>query len=189
MMKEHIHNVKILHTKLCACSPKFASREKGMVINMMINQMSNALKIILLGISFLIVCMVCVIAIKVSNEGRELTNSGTRQIKAAAEGQSDIAVTAYDGNSLFGSDLTVLLQNTIEQKDYLSIVVITLEGSRTDYNYMYDSSKSTISEGGTKILEENKGKGAYINPGGEFMGTVKRDVNKNCICIWYEQID
>ncbi|MGB4661313.1 MAG: hypothetical protein WBI07_19225 [Mobilitalea sp.] len=156
---------------------------------MMINQMSNALKIILLGISFLIVCTVCIIAIKASNEGRDLTNLGTRQIKAAAEGQSDIAVTAYDGNSLFGSDLTVLLQDTIEQKDYLSVVVVTLEGSRTDYNYVYNINNSSISEGGVKILEENKAKGTYINPSGEFMGSVKRDVNKNCICIWYEQID
>jgi signal transduction histidine kinase len=29
-----IHEMKIIHTQLCACSPKFTSREKGMVINM-----------------------------------------------------------------------------------------------------------------------------------------------------------
>ncbi|MGB4660628.1 MAG: hypothetical protein WBI07_15745 [Mobilitalea sp.] len=32
MKKEHLHIVKILHTQICACSPKFASFEKGKVL-------------------------------------------------------------------------------------------------------------------------------------------------------------
>ena len=148
--------------------------------------MSNALKIVLLSIAFIIVCLVSIVGIKISNEGKTMTTSGTQQIKAAVAGQGEMEVTAYDGNALSGNDLKILIAKTVEEEAYLSIVVRTLSGSRTDYNYVYNDN-NTLGARGTLAALSDKSLGSNINPGGEFMGEVMRDTNNTCICIWYEQ--
>jgi predicted methyltransferase len=154
---------------------------------MKINDMSSAVKTIIFASTVIIVCVLCVLGFKTVNEGKSTTALGTSQLNSIAAEYSNVDKSVYDATNVAGSELVSLIKDVIEDQEYISIVVRTLEGSRTDYNYVYDDVAHSLKGEGTKTIEESKAQGAYINRSALFAATVWRDTNNNIICIWFEQ--
>jgi hypothetical protein len=150
--------------------------------------MTNVSKIFIFAASIIIVCLICAVGFKTANEGKSAVTAGIGQINSMDAKYSNIDKSVYDGCTILGSELINLIKKTIEKNEYLSIVVKTLESSRTDYNYAFDIETGKLTDTGTYKLETSKAQGAYINQGAQFMGTVYRDANDNIICIWFEQL-
>ncbi|MHB8131367.1 MAG: hypothetical protein ACYDEX_20490 [Mobilitalea sp.] len=149
---------------------------------------SGLFKLVVIATIAIITCIICYIILTISNDGKDLAATGMKQLKRVGNNYSNVAASTYDGNTILGRELVRFIEDTIERGDYLSVVVRTLESSRTDYNYTYNNTIDTLSEGGTTIIEESKAQGSYINRGAQFLGSVKKDANQNIICIWFEQM-
>ena len=149
---------------------------------------SGLFKLVVIATLAIITCIICYILLTINNDGKNLASTGTKQLKEVGNNYSNVAASTYDGNTILGRELVRFIEDTIERGDYLSIVVRTLESSRTDYNYTYNNTIDTLSEGGTTIIEVSKAQGSYINRGAQFLGSVKKDKNQNIICIWFEQM-
>ncbi|HWT74299.1 MAG TPA: hypothetical protein VN258_06230 [Mobilitalea sp.] len=158
------------------------------------NNISTALKIILLAVSAIVVCIAAFIGIKTTNEGKAMVNSGTTQVKAMTESYSNIDKASYDNQNIIGSALVDLIQTTIADKETLSIWVKTNSNATTGVYYNYTlttaaggntiavgSALTTITTDATSIN--------YINPNAQFTGKVYKDVNKNIIAILFDQMD
>lgn len=155
------------------------------------SNLSNVFKIIIFVIAAIIVCVICGIAIGTTNTGKALVNNSTTQIKNIAGDNGDIKEASLDGNTLLGSEVVALIEDAIETGEQLSVVVSTLAGSRTDYNYIYDNMKNSISTSssgdGTKTLQASSAQPNYINKDALFLCDVKKSENDKIICLWFEQ--
>jgi len=156
-------------------------------MQMKTGNISQALKIILLVISVIIVCILCGVIIGTANSGKAIVNSSTTQFKKLAAKADTITEATYDGNTFLGNEVTALINSTVENSERLSIVVRTLRNSRTDYNYTYDSTNNSIATGGTTTLQTNMSQDNYINRDAVFQCSVLEDDNDNIICLWFEQ--
>lgn len=150
--------------------------------------MNTGLKIFLFAIGAVILVLFIALGISTGSTGKSITEMGTSQVKEAAEDKISLLKAKYDGNSVIGSELVSLIEETIEDKDTLSIVVRTLDGSRTDYNYVYDATAEAIKEtNATKTITESKSKNSYINRNSLYACEVKTNSNGSVICLWFEQ--
>jgi hypothetical protein len=149
--------------------------------------MNTGLKIFLFAIGAVILVLFIALGIATSSTGRSITEMGTSQVKEAAEDKISLFKAKYDDNTVIGSELVSLIEDTIEDKEVLSIVVRTLDGSRTDYNYVYHSETDSISDSGTKAVSDSKSQSSYINRNNLYQCDVKSDLNGNVICLWFEQ--
>jgi hypothetical protein len=149
--------------------------------------MNTGLKIFLYAIGAILLVLFVGLGIGTGATGKEITELGTSQLKEAAEGKANLLKAKYDQNSVIGSELVSLIEETIGDKEVLSIVVRTLDGSRTDYNYTYHFEAASITDDGTKTIAESKSQNAYINRNSLYACEVKTDANGNVICLWFEQ--
>ncbi|MBH1940636.1 hypothetical protein I5677_07020 [Mobilitalea sibirica] len=154
---------------------------------MKFNNISDIGKILIFAASIIVVCVLVAVGFKLAKEGKSSVNAGTSQINTMSAEYSSIDITVYDNCTILGSELVNLINKIVDKQEYLSIVVRTLDGSRTDYNYSFDFTTSELSGEGTKTITTNKALGSYINKSAEFQGSIKRDENNNIICIWFEQ--
>ncbi len=157
----------------------------------MTGNLTNVFKIIIFLIAALIVCVICGVAIGTTNTGRALVDSSTSQIKNMAGENGDIKEASLDGNTLLGSEVIAMIEDAIESGEQLSLVVTTLAGSRTDYNYKYDNVNNLIlassSGDGTKVLQTSSSQPNYINKDALFLCQVKKNLNDRIICLWFDQ--
>lgn len=150
--------------------------------------MNTGLKIFLFAVGAVIIVLFIALGISTGSTGKAIAEIGTAQVKEATEDKVSLMKAKYDGNSVIGSELVSLIEETIEDKDVLSIVVCTLDGSRTDYNYVYDATASVISKSNASTtITESKSSYSYINRNSLFTCEVKTDLNDNVICLWFEQ--
>ncbi len=150
--------------------------------------MNTGLKIFLFAVGAVIIVLFIGLSINTGATGKAVAEIGTSQVKEAAKDKVSLLKAKYDGNSVIGSELVTLIEDTIDNKDVLSIVVRTLDGSRTDYNYKYDAEKSVITKtGGTIDIEDRKSSPTYINRNSLYACEVETDLNNNIICLWFEQ--
>lgn len=156
---------------------------------MKINYLSEAVKILLFAASIIVVCVLCSIGFKTSKDWKSSAAAASEQLNTMESEYSNVDLSVYDGNTILGSELINLIKNTIEKKDYLSIVVWTLAGSRTDYNYVFDDTAKRLFNDGTTRIETSKAQSAYINQGAQFQGTAVKDENNNIICLYFEQME
>ncbi len=153
--------------------------------------LSNVFKVIIFVIAAIIVCVICGVAIGTTNTGKALVDSQTTQIKNMAGDNGNIQEASLDGNTLLGSEVISMIEDAVETGEQLSIVVTTLAGSRTDYNYIYDNVNNLISNvssgDGIKNLQTSSAQPSYINKDALFLCDVKKSINDKIICLWFEQ--
>jgi hypothetical protein len=113
---------------------------------MRINNLSEAVKILIFAATVIVVCVLCAIGFKTSKEGKSATTAGTQQLNDMESEYSNVDLSVYEGNTILGSELVNLIKKVIDEKDYISIVVWTLASSRTDYNYAFDDETKTLTE-------------------------------------------
>lgn len=151
--------------------------------------MNTGLKIFLFAVGAVIIVLFIALGISTGSTGKAIAEIGTSQVKEATEDKVSLLKAKYDGNSVIGSELVSLIEETIEDEDVLSIVVRTLDGSRTDYNYTYDAVNKTISKTAstTTKITDRKSSNSYINRNSLYTCAVATDLNGSIICLWFEQ--
>ncbi len=150
--------------------------------------MNTGLKIFLFAVGAVIIVLFIALGISTGSTGKAIAEMGTSQVKEAAGDKVSLLKAKYDGNSIIGSELVSLIEETIEDKDVLSIVVRTLDGSRTDYNYVYDATTAAISKtNATTTITVSKSSNSYINRNSLYACEIETDLNDNVICLWFEQ--
>lgn len=153
----------------------------------MIN-LSEAVKVLIFASTVIVVCVLCALGFRTTKEGKSAATSATAQLNSMESEYSNVDLSVYDGNTILGSELLNLIKRVIGERDYISIVVWTLAGSRTDYNYVFDDEAKRLTQEGTTEIEKSKAQSAYINRGAQFMGKAIRDENYNIICLYFEQM-
>ena len=148
---------------------------------------SAAFKIVIFVITAIIVCAVCAAAISTANSGRAIADSSTSGINKIAAQNASITETQYDRNSLLGSEIVSLIEDSVENKDELSIIVKTLRGSTQHYNYDYNDGTKTISPGGRTAFQTDISGDDYINRNSLYLCTVIKDRNGSIIGLRFEQ--
>lgn len=156
---------------------------------MKINNLTEAVKILIFAATVIVICVLCAINFKTSKEGKSSATASSEQLNAMMSEYSNVDLSIYDADTILGSELVNLIKNTIDKKDYISIVVWTLASSRTDYNYIFDDTTKRLTEAGTTRIETSKAQAAYINRGAQFQGTAIKDENNNIICLYFEQME
>lgn len=155
--------------------------------------MSETMKILILVGSVIVVCVLCAVGFKITNQGRSSANSGTEIFNKSVSQYNDIDVSIYDDSMITGSELVRLVKNTIEKSEYLSVEVYTLDGTTLSYNYIYDRDEQILTDRGPqgqtadKEVPDNKYEIGYINQMAVFSGEVYEDMNGNKVCIRFEQ--
>ena len=151
--------------------------------------MNTGLKIFLFAVGAVIIVLFIALGISTGATGKAIAEIGTSQVKEATEEKISLLRATYDGNSVIGSELVSLIEETIGDKDVLSIVVRTLDGSRTDYNYTYDAVNQSISitSNTSTAITDSKSSNSYINRNSLYACEVETDMNDNIICLWFEQ--
>ncbi|NLP34808.1 MAG: hypothetical protein GX359_06365 [Clostridiales bacterium] len=168
------------------------------------NNMADATKVLILVATVIVVCVLCAVGFKMVNEGKSSVNASTNNFNNMTSQYSDIDLAIYDGANVQGSEVTNLIRNAIESKDYLSIRVKTKAAKNyKDYNYEFvEPDNSGAGSSGIKYallddyigtdadsqLESDKAEKEYINPSAQFAGKVYKDANGIIICIEFTQI-
>jgi hypothetical protein len=166
---------------------------------MRLNNLSEATKILIFAATIIVVCVLCAIGFKTTNEGKSVVSSGTSQLNSMSSEYQDVNKSIYDGSTILGSELTSMIKKAIEKDEYISIVVKTLANTTgVSYNYAHivttntdgtqtHSIASTATPNPLDDVVTDKSSMNYINPSAQFLGTVYKDVNNNVICIMFEQ--
>lgn len=150
--------------------------------------MSTGLKIFLFAVGAVILILFVALGVNTSSSGKSIAEIGTNQIKNAAKDKMDLLKAKYDGNAVIGSELVSLIEDTIENEEDLSIVVCTLNKSRTDYNYTYNTETKVISKtNATTTIADSKSDTSYINRTSLYACEAKLGTNGTVICLWFEQ--
>lgn len=150
--------------------------------------MNTSHKVLCFAVVGLLIVILAVLGIETTLSGKKVSDIGASQIKKATKDKGNLLKSKYDGNEVFGLELVTLIQETIDNKETLSIVVRTKDASRTDYNYVFDATTNTISKtDATTTIETSVVGYTYINRNALFKCTVKTDKNDNVICLWFEQ--
>jgi len=170
---------------------------------MKVSNMADATKVLILVATVIVVCVLCAVGFKMVNEGKSSVNASTNNFNNMTSQYSDIDLAIYDGANVQGSEVTNLIRNAIESKDYLSIRVKTkASNGYKDYNYEFIEPNNGSDTSGIKYasLDEyigtqansqiikDKANDDYINPSAQFAGKVYKDANGIIICIEFTQI-
>ena len=160
------------------------------------NNVSEAAKILIMVGTVLIVCVLCAVGFKMTNEGKSAVNASASSLNGMTGQYSEIDKSIYDGATVQGSQVVNVIKDSINAAEYLAIRVTTKAKAKdttkyVDYNYGFNPGSAGAAHTlGTKVstaLTENKASNEYINESASFDGKVYKDANNLIICIEFIQ--
>lgn len=148
--------------------------------------MENSLKGLLLAAGTIITCVIVGLGFYIAREARDTASNGAGQIARLNAEFNESDKVIYDGLKVSGSEVVNVINKF--KNDLLSIEVKTKKGTNY-YNHTMNSGKTALSEGkGASIkAAQDRMNENYINPNGQFNGSVIRDSNNTIIGISFEQ--
>lgn len=155
---------------------------------MRLNKMSDTTKIIIFAATIVVICVLCAIGFKVTNEGKSAVTSGSRKFNEMASYQDSSELSVYDGSTILGNELVNIIKRAIDDNRYYAVYVRT-RTSAISYNYEYDPINNVIKGDGTKVVPKRPGDHGYINPDAQFYCTIKKDDDDIVICMDFELIN
>jgi LPS O-antigen subunit length determinant protein (WzzB/FepE family) len=155
------------------------------------NNITEAAKVLILVATIIVVCVLCAIGFKMTNEGKSAVNSSTSNLNNMTGQYQDIDKAIYDGATVQGSEVVNLIKKILNSEEYLAIRVSTKANTNRDYNYAFtaagESSAASLGTKTTNALSTSKSDSFYINPNASFSGKVYKDANSIIICIEFVQ--
>ncbi|HHV13696.1 MAG TPA: hypothetical protein GXX75_25855 [Clostridiales bacterium] len=162
------------------------------------NNLSEATKVLILVATVIIVCVLCAVGFKITNEGKSSVNAATNNLNSMTSQYSDIDKAIYDGTTVQGSEVVNLIKKVINSDEYVAIRVSTKADKDRDYNYTFNAAATTgsgtsatlgakVSGNADAQLSSEKKDAWYINPQASFSGKVYKDANNIIICIEFTQ--
>lgn len=148
--------------------------------------MENSLKGLLLAAGTIITCVIVGLGFYIAREARDTAANGAGQIaKLNAEfNESDKVI--YDGLKVSGSEVVNVINKF--KNEPLCIEVKTNKGTNC-YNKSLNKDKTALLDGSLASVKaaQDRMSESYINPNGQFGGSVIRDSNNTIIGISFEQ--
>lgn len=170
--------------------------------------MSDTTKVLVLVGSVIVICVLCAVGFKMTNEGKSAVNASANNFNNMTSQYQDIDKAIYDGATVMGSEVVNLIKKTEDKgsEEYLAIGVLTLKkkGSEDDsdisdsdytyYHMKYTDEKEPLSDTSNEYstIENNSNPESqpdYINPSAQFAGKVNKDENGLIICIQFTQLN
>lgn len=133
--------------------------------------MEDSTKLILLGASITVVCLVVAIIFQVYRTSSSSATDLNNQILQTAGDMAQSDITKYDGLEVTGNDV---LNAVRRYQDEVTVVVILNNGIRRTFT------------GGDVV--NTLGSANYISPIGDFVGKVVRDVNGVIQSLEFEEV-
>ena len=133
--------------------------------------MEDSTKLILLGASITVVCLVVAIIFRVYRTSSSSATDLNNQILQTAGDMAQSDITKYDGLEVTGNDV---LNAVRRYQDEVTVVVILNNGTRRTFT------------GGDVV--NTLGSANYISPIGDFVGKVVRDVNGVIQSLEFEEV-
>ena len=133
--------------------------------------MEESTKLILLGASITVVCLVVAIIFQVYRTSSSSATDLNNQILQTAGDMAQSDITKYDGLEVTGNDV---LNAVRRYQDEVTVVVILNNGIRRTFT------------GGDVV--NTLGSANYISPIGDFVGKVVRDVNGVIQSLEFEEV-
>ena len=100
---------------------------------------SDATKVLILVATVIVVCVLCAIGFKMTNEGKSAINSSTSNLNNMTSQYQDIDKAIYDGATVQGSEVVNLIKKVLGSEEYLAIRVSTKANANRDYNYSFNA--------------------------------------------------
>ena len=145
--------------------------------------MDNSLKGLILAAGTIITCIVISLGFYISREARDTAASGAGQISKLNAEFNESDKVMYDGLSVSGSEVVNVI-NKFKNGD-ISIQVNTKKSSIYYVNVLDDKQTEIIGSSSAQNSQSN----TYINPNGQFLGSIIRDVNYTIIGIIFSQVN
>ncbi len=154
------------------------------------NRISDVTKIIIFAATIVVICVLCALGFKMANEGKSAVTSGTKKYNEMASKQMSTDISVYDGSTVLGNELQRIIKQTIDNKDYLSIRVVT-GAIVVNYNYVFTEATNAMTQtGATLIVPYERGNTGYINPDAQFQCKLLKDTNDDAVaCMLFTQLN
>lgn len=150
--------------------------------------MDNSLKGLILAAGTIITCIVISLGFYISREARDTAASGAGQISKLNAEFNESDKVMYDGLSVSGSEVINVI-NKFKNGD-ISIQVNTKKSSTYYVNVLDDKQTEIIGSSSASVkTAQNSQSNTYINPNGQFLGSIIRDVNYTIIGIIFSQVN
>mgnify|MGYP001060428767 FL=1 len=150
--------------------------------------MDNSLKGLILAAGTIITCIVISLGFYISREARDTAASGAGQISKLNAEFNESDKVMYDGLSVSGSEVVNVI-NKFKNGD-ISILVNTKKLSTYYVNVLDDKQTEIIGSSSSSVkTAQNSQSNTYINPNGQFLGSIIRDVNYTIIGIIFSQVN
>jgi len=164
--------------------------------SMKTNHMSDVTKVLILVATVIVVCVICAIGFKMVNEGKSAVNASTNNFNNMTSQYSEIDKSIYDGATVQGSEVVNFIKKSMDNNEYLAIVVKTKENSLgVHYNYTFHypddvNAPNTLSKQSSpvQLVQDQKNDANYINTSAQFSGKIYKDSNNIIICIEFTQL-
>lgn len=149
---------------------------------------SESVRLLLLGGTVIMICVLCAVGFKVTNSGKAGSDTASKQIVTMQPVTEDLNVSVYEDSIIKGSEVESLVKKVVEAKYYLALEVATLDGATLAYNYRFDPKELTLSQAGAeKELPVDKARYGYVNISANFKTSIFYDNNGNMICLRFDQ--
>ena len=150
--------------------------------------MDNSLKGLILAAGTIITCIVISLGFYISREARDTAASGAGQISKLNAEFNESDKVMYDGLSVSGSEVINVI-NKFKNGD-IAIQVNTKKSSTYYDNVLDDKQTEIIGTSSASVKSaQNSQSNVYINPNGQFLGSIIRDVNYTIIGIIFSQVN
>lgn len=149
--------------------------------------MENSLKGLMLAAGTIITCVIIGLGFFIAREAKDTANAGAGQISRLNAEFSESDKVMYDGMQISGSEVINVIKRFREEE--ISIRVQTKKNGTTDYNYSLSNGDKTLGGKSSNTLDAAKDlkDSKYINPNGQFIGSVIRDENNTILGISFVQ--
>ncbi len=144
------------------------------------NNISDALKLMLFGVSVLITCMLIKVFFITSDEANALSEAAIGQMQEMNNDIRDSGIMKYNDMELYGSDVVNCIKKYLS--DYstpeVSNLYVRVKTTKSENTYQNDEYIDNI-----KNFDDIK----YIKPTASFCGEVVKDINDVIIGICFTQ--
>lgn len=150
--------------------------------------MNNGLKALLIAAGVIITCIVAGLAFQNTREGKAQANSAFAQLSTTMNEYQDLGKSMYDGLLVSGEEVRRVIKNSISEKEYVQVKVITGDGAEKSYVYeTLETENKKLSKESKELPSEEKGSAGYINPRAVFSGSVEKDANGIVVQLVFRQ--
>ncbi|MGB4661314.1 MAG: hypothetical protein WBI07_19230 [Mobilitalea sp.] len=147
---------------------------------MKINNMTDALKLILLAVAAFITCIVVFVSIRAMDTAREISGSAISQIASMNEDIKDGDLLKYDDTEVTGSDVVNCIRKYLGDYTAPATAPISVYVKTTSTEHTYNNSSYNTN---IKNFTDTR----YIKPTAVFAGDIIKNANNVIVSIVFKQ--